>query len=171
MFYFIESIILERNIQYFINFFYDVYICTQEEYFIKLLEHYKINIENLILVFVLIYYALSLNDIKNSILKSYSILIKVINNFPDYDLGIILYLKYSIYKYIQFNEGKLYTKDFSVNLNNLLPEKYQIDGIGDWGLGIGDWGLGPIPNPQSPIPNPQSPIPNPQLNKIFFIKK
>ena len=71
---------------------------------------------------------MSLNNIKNSILKSYSILIKVINNFPDFDLGIILYLKYSIYKYIQFNEGKLYTKDFSVNLNNLLPEKYQIDG-------------------------------------------
>ena len=33
--------------------------------------------------------------------------------------------------------------------------KWQILGIGDWGLGIGDWGLGPIPNPQSPIPNPQ----------------
>jgi len=30
--------------------------------------------------------------------------------------------------------------------------KFEIMGIGDWGLGIGDWGLGPIPNPQSPIP-------------------
>ena len=128
MFYFLENIILEKNIQYFVNFFYDVYTCTQEEFFIKILENYKINIENLILVFVLIYYALSLNDVKNSIIKSYSILIKVFNNVPDFDFGIILYLKYSIYKYIQLNENKLYTKDFSVNLNNLLPEKYQIDG-------------------------------------------
>jgi len=31
--------------------------------------------------------------------------------------------------------------------------KYNLMGIGDWGLGIGDWGLGPIPNPQSPIEN------------------
>ena len=97
MFYFIESIILEKNILYFINFFDNNYIYTQEEYFIKLSEHYKINIENIIIVFVFIYYALSLNNIKNSILKSYSILIKVINNFHDYDLGIILYLKYLLY--------------------------------------------------------------------------
>ena len=45
MFYFIESIILEKNILYFINFFDNNYIYTQEEYFIKLSEHYNINIE------------------------------------------------------------------------------------------------------------------------------
>jgi len=47
-------------------------------------------------------------------------------------------------------------------LNNknveIKTKKYNLMGIGDWGLGIGDWGLGPIPNPQSPIPNPQSPL-------------
>ena len=37
--------------------------------------------------------------------------------------------------------------------------KYNINNVGDWGLGIGDrgfgdWGLGPIPNPQSPSPIP-----------------
>ena len=30
--------------------------------------------------------------------------------------------------------------------------KYNLMGIGDWGLGIGDWAQSPIPNPQSPIP-------------------
>jgi len=35
--------------------------------------------------------------------------------------------------------------------------KFEILGIGDWGLGIGDSANPQIPNPQSPIPNPQSP--------------
>ena len=34
--------------------------------------------------------------------------------------------------------------------------KFNIMGIGDWGLGIGDWAQSPIPI--GPIPNPQSPI-------------
>ena len=46
---------------------------------------------------------------------------------------------------------------FKLKIN--IFKKFDVLGIGDWGLGIGDWGW---PNPQSPIPNPQSPIPNPQ---------
>jgi len=49
-------------------------------------------------------------------------------------------------------------------LNNIIScKKFNIWGLGDWGLGIGDWGLGIGDWAQSPIPNPQSPIPNPHV--------
>ena len=127
MFYYIESIILEKNIQYFMNFFNDVFVFSKEEYFIKIFEHYQIKMENFLLILVLIYWALMLKDTNDAIITAYSILIKAFNNSVDFEIGIILYLKYAIYKYLKKNEGKLYTKDFSVNINNLLPERYQRD--------------------------------------------
>ena len=125
MFYYIESIILEKNIQYFMNFFNDIFIFSKEEYFIKIFEHYQIKMENLLLILLLIYWALMIKDTNDAIITAYSILIKAFNNSIDFEIGIILYLKYAIYKYLKKNEGKLYTKDFSVNINNLLPERYQ----------------------------------------------
>jgi hypothetical protein len=125
MFYYIESIILEKNIQYFMNFFNDIFIFSKEEYFIKIFEHYQIKIDNFLLILILIYWALMLKDTNDAIITAYTILIKAFNNSIDFEIGIILYLKYAIYKYLKKNEGKLYTKDFSVNINNLLPERYQ----------------------------------------------
>ena len=81
--------------------------------------------ENFLLILILIYFTLILKNTNDSVITANSILIKAFNNSIDFEIGIILYLKYAIYKYLKKNEGKLYTKDFSVNINNLLPERYQ----------------------------------------------
>ncbi len=125
IFYYIEQIILERHIQSFINLFNDIYILSNEEYFKQLIKLNKINIENIFSTLSLIYYALNLIDMNSAVLNAYTIFIKCINNDSSFDLGLILYLKYSIYKYILKNENKLYNKENPIKINQLIPEIYQ----------------------------------------------
>ena len=125
IFYYIEQIILERHIQSFINLFNDIYTLSREEYFKQLINVNKIKIENIFSTLSLIYYALNLRDMNSAVLNAYTIFIKCINNDNSFDLGLILYLKYSIYKYLLKNENKLYNKEYPIKINQLLPEIYQ----------------------------------------------
>ena len=126
IFYYLENLILNKNEQEYLIFLYDVYLLLKHEnYFNIILKHYKIEKSIFLNILVLIFYALSIKNINDSIEKSYTILIKAFNNYPDFLYGIIIYLKYSIFKYLKENEGKLYSKNFSVNIDNLLPEFYQ----------------------------------------------
>ena len=128
MLYYIENIIFEKNIQTFRNLFYDIYTYSKEEYFIELISKNKINFEHVYLILFLIYYGMHLKDPNDAVIKPYTILIKSINHINDFDLGIILYLKYLLYKYIQNNEEKLYSKDISIKIYKLLPKNYNKDG-------------------------------------------
>lgn len=40
---------------------------------------------------------------------------------------MILYFRYKIYLFIKENWNKVYTKDFSVKLGNLLPAEYETE--------------------------------------------
>ena len=119
IFYYLNDLILNKNEQEYLIFLYDVYLISKNEnYFNIILKHYKIEKNIFLNILILIYYGLLIKNINDSIEKSYLILIKAFNNCTDFLYGIIIYLKYSIFKYLKENEGKLYSKNFSVN--NLL---------------------------------------------------
>jgi hypothetical protein len=40
---------------------------------------------------------------------------------------MVLYYRYKIYEFIKVNWNKVYTKQFSVKIGNLLPAEYETD--------------------------------------------
>jgi hypothetical protein len=43
---------------------------------------------------------------------------------------MILYLRYKLYEFINYNKEKVFSKDFPVKLGNLLPFQYETDSGG-----------------------------------------
>lgn len=72
------------------------------------------------------------NSIDNKI-SALTMLIILFNTDKIFDLGLILYLRIKIKDFIEINKNKLYTKEFSVKLGNLLPYQYEQEyDIFDW---------------------------------------
>ncbi len=126
IFAYIENIILTNNLSKLKDIICDMYFKFKED---KLNEKLKNNNDskNIVLCMLLIYIALSPSNEKNidSILRAYEIYIKCFNNIPLFDYGLIYYFRYLIYKYIFQNEDKIYSNDFPVKLENLLPSEYE----------------------------------------------
>lgn len=122
---YLEYIILNKNDQMLKNVIFDLFKNYSEQSFKTRLMKYQINIERVVLILLLINFALSLKDINEAITKAMSILIKAFNNYKDFDYCMIMHLRYEIYKYLKDNEGKLYSKTFSVNIGNLLQSVYE----------------------------------------------
>ena len=125
MFSFLEEIILSRNIIYYKNFLYELNKNIENNYFKKILTFYQINCLRAKVYLILIYYAMTLQDAEISTKKAHSFFIKIYNFDTNFDLLLILNLKFLIYKYLKNNERKLYTREYSVRMGNLLPSKYQ----------------------------------------------
>ena len=125
MFSFLEDIILKRNINDYRTFLYELSKNVEENYFKKILSFYQIDCTKTKIVLILIYFALTIQDIETSIEKAHSLLIKIYNFDMNFDFLLILNLKYLIYKYLKSNERKLYNKEFSVPVGSLLPNKYK----------------------------------------------
>jgi hypothetical protein len=77
-------------------------------------------------IFILIYFSLQLNTAEN-IQKGYEIFIKSINLCRNFDLALILYFRLKMYNFVKNNSNKLYSKDFSVKVGNLLPAQYETE--------------------------------------------
>ena len=52
-------------------------------------------------------------------------MVKSFNNLTLFDQGLIMYLRFCIFRYILENENKLYSKEFEIKLGNLLPEQFE----------------------------------------------
>ena len=126
IFSFLEEIILSRNINNYQAFLYEFHKNMEDNYFKKLLSIYSIDSLKPKICLILIYYALTIQDIEASIAKAHSLLIKIYNFDSNFDLFLILNLKFLIYKYIKNNERKLYTKEYSVQMGSFLPQRYQV---------------------------------------------
>lgn len=59
--------------------------------------------------------------------KAYEIFIKSINSCRHFDYALILYFRFIMFEFINENKDKLYTKDFSVKIGNLLPSEYETE--------------------------------------------
>ena len=132
IFAYIEDLILKKNLFRLRDLICDINDKLKDDRLIDKFIINKINSKNLILYMLLIYFSLSTsnennNQIGNLILRAYEIFIKCINNYKDFDYGLILYLKYIIFKFIRKNEDKCFTKDFPIMLGNLLPSEYETE--------------------------------------------
>lgn len=122
---YLEYIILNRNDQMLKRVIFDLFKNYNEPTFKARLAKYQINLEKGLSILLLINFALTLKDSNEAISKAMSILITSFNNYKDFDHCMIMHLRYEIYKYIRDNEGKLYSKTFSVNIGNLLQSMYE----------------------------------------------
>ena len=117
IFSFIEQLILFNELQCLKNLIFDIQSSFNE----YPLRNSNIQVLLIIKVLILIHVALK----KNKKEQAYELYIKSLVNNNQFDNGLILYLRYKIFKYIKANEQKLYTSDFSIKLGNLLPIEYE----------------------------------------------
>ena len=68
-----------------------------------------------------------INQMENDIKKAYKTLLKLFLYCPDFDFGIIYFMRYLIFEYISANEDIIYSQEFQVEVGCLLPEEYYID--------------------------------------------
>ena len=125
MFSFLEEIILSRNINMYRTFLFEFNKNLETNYFKRILAFYKIDSLRVKICLILIYYALTIQDFETSINKAHSLLIKIYNYDTNFDILLILNLKFLIYKYLKNNEKKLYTREYSIPVGSLLPSRYQ----------------------------------------------
>lgn len=126
IFAFIENIILNKNNQLMINLIMDIKTCYENKLILSKLNikrDYTIKYSLMMKILMIIYNKM----IKNNIGKSYELFVKCILACPHFDYGIILYLRYLLYRYTIENETKLYTENFPVLIGNLLPSEYETE--------------------------------------------
>ena len=129
IFRYFEIIILNQNLSLLRNIINDINKTYSDNFIEKFM---KMNIYDpslvvkprlIIYIFIIIYNFLKEGKINDS----YKIFVLSINNCSKFDYGLILYFKYILYKYINDNEYKCFTKENSLEIKNLLPDKYIND--------------------------------------------
>ena len=127
MFSLLENIILTDNIM------------LMKE--LLILNYEKINLKNELIKekeYLLIFHQMNvdivthvlyilINQMENDIKKAYKTLLKLFLYCPDFDFGIIYFMRYLIFEYISANEDKIYSQEFQVEVGCLLPEEYYTD--------------------------------------------
>ena len=125
LFSYLEQLILFKELNTIKNFIFDVkaFLCSSQvhEIFQKLDEQPKLDKALILRVLVLLYLGVKNNKIKDT----YSLLVKAFNNLTLFDQGLIMYLRFCIFRYIVENENKMYSKEFEIKIGNLLPEQFE----------------------------------------------
>ena len=131
IFRYLEIIIYNKRDDLFRNLIEEIEECFSSEIIInneydkiKEEEKRKIKINKFLLKYLLllIYHIFTK---ENDINKSYLYLYICFNTVEKFDKGLILYLRYILYKFIRENEDKYYLKEFPIKMGNLLPKPYQ----------------------------------------------
>ena len=125
IFFYLEYIVVNRKVKLFKELIADINASVKDPYLKEKFNKYQIKKDMMMILLFLMHFALSLPDPKESVSKAYEILIKSYNSNQSFDFGLILYLKYSIMKYLKENESQLYSREISVHLKSLLPLQYQ----------------------------------------------
>ena len=118
LFSYFEQIILYNDLNMLKNVIMDVDFCIKNFQINKQYDYFFI-----VKILILIYIAMK----KSKIDKAYEILTKSFLNFTQFDLGLIYYLRFILFRYIKDNKDKLYTKNFAVKIGNLLPSEYETE--------------------------------------------
>lgn len=128
IFYFLEYVILSKNIMLMkeILYLFNDKISLENKK-IQKNEYIRENITNInieqvsIILFIIIKY---LDERINDELSAYTILLKAFLYYKEFDYGMIFFTRYLLYEYISENETKIYSKENNVELGTLLPDKY-----------------------------------------------
>ena len=126
MFALIENLILNKNITYIKNIFVNFIEKSKNKILITMFKALNINIEIFKKCFIMIYLSL-ISKSRNPVLKTYLAFIKLINNYKDFDYGLIIFFKFILYEYININKNSTYSYKFQIPLGNLLPNDCQDD--------------------------------------------
>ena len=125
MFSYLEQLILFKELNTIKNFIFDVkaflYSNAVKDICQRLDNPPKFDRLLIIRVLVLIYLGIKNNKIK----ETYSLFVKAFNNLKLFDEGIIMYLRFCLFRYIKENENNLYSKEFAIKIGNLLPEQFE----------------------------------------------
>jgi len=132
IFSFLERIIFEKNILLIKKLILDIdLIINPENELLKYLsseiqtEIFLIN-KNLVLKILYLFYEIIDNHQNNDREQiCYEFLIKCFNFCKHFDQAMIFYLRYILFDFIKQNKGKLYSKNFAIDIGNLLPADYE----------------------------------------------
>ena len=140
IFIFIENIIMEKNIMLLKEITTDInnkfsekyinnlqlnkkYINDEKKFKKCLIDNLK-NIKKDLIIQCLYVLIISLDNPSQYNFDIYVVLIKLFIYCSPFEQALIYYLKFILFEYILNNIEKYYTKEFSINLINLLPEEF-----------------------------------------------
>ena len=128
IFSFLENTILNNNILLLKEIFilFDEKISNKNPIFKKYnIENYLVNLNISLIKQIL--YTISFYLDKDNIKEAYLIFLKTFLYCSEFDYGMIFFIRYLIFEYIEKNKNKVYSKDFQIKLGNLLPDQYITD--------------------------------------------
>ena len=128
MFGYLEYLILNNDFENYKTFLYDLSLNISDKYFSKILAYYQIDITKVKISLALIYYAINAGNTDNYIEKALHLFMKTYNMDMNFDLLLILNLKFVIYKYLKLNEKKKYSREKKVKIGEFLPTEYTKKG-------------------------------------------
>ena len=128
MFSYIEYLILNKDLDSYRTFLYNLSMNISDNFFLKILENYQIDITKVKISLALIYYALNAGSSDSYVIKAIKLFMKTYNMDMNFDLLLILNLKYNVYKYLKLNENKLYSKKKAIKIGEFLPENFTKNG-------------------------------------------
>ena len=123
IFAFLENLIFKKDLVFLKNFIVDFKMKLQNEKLIKMAHENNINLNQTFKCLIMIYFSMTSKS-RDPILKSYAVLIKLFNNFEDFDKGLIAYYRILLYIYIDQNRDKTLLEDFPIFIGNLLPSEF-----------------------------------------------
>ena len=121
-----EIIILNKKIDTLKGIILEVVQCynnSENEKYLKINSTEIIKHKLCIRILISIYLKL----MNNKIDEAYRIFIYSMNTCKHFDLGLIWYYRYTLYRYIQSNQLNMFSQNFDILIGNLLPEKYEKD--------------------------------------------
>ena len=130
MYRYIELLILNKKSQYFRSLIIDINKSFESEEIKKRLcvgnEIIKPDLIIIVMFIILDYIE------HDRIMDAYNAFYKALSLSKAFDFSLILYFRYILYDYIKNNEKKMYLENFPILIGNLLPFKYENDGIFDY---------------------------------------
>ena len=124
----IENIILTKDINYLESIIINFIEKSKNKILSIMFTGLNLDINLVKKCFIMIYLSLISNS-HNPVLKAYVVFYKMINNYKDFDYGLILFFKFKfiLYEYISQNTKSTYSFKFQVLIGNLLPNDCQND--------------------------------------------
>ena len=126
MFALIENIILTNDINYLRKIIISFIEKSKNKILLTMFNGLNLDINLVKKCFIMIYLSITSKS-HDPILKAYIVFYKMINNYKDFDYGLILFFKFILYQYIEQNKNSTYSFKFQVLIGNLLPNDCQND--------------------------------------------
>jgi hypothetical protein len=126
----LKKLLLNKKCDYFKLLIIDIYKSFQEKEIQKRLVIGKEAISPNRITEIMLFISTLLEN--NKIVEAHQVFYKCLIYSKSFDFSLILYFRYLLYIYIKKNENKLYSETFPVILGNLLPSKYENNGVFDY---------------------------------------